>query len=476
MNDFSNNDAEPRQIKQFDVDFYQAMIDTLQEGAFVIESKKFKLVNQAFCQLTGCHKKVLIGQQFGSFIYPQDTPISFEEDNQEPSITRLKTPMVKKRLENGRAEYHLVVAHISGSAIPIEINSQHFIDAKGQLYQIAYIKKKRVEQALNKALRSSENELQWLIAHLPSLYLQINADGNINRVSHFAENLLGFEPGTLIGLPLGDIIANNQEQTRALADIIQNKGEVAKLKIKLRSKKSDPISLEISGYAKNDKDGKLITIELFTEPQAKKSVNTDSDHAQEKLQADTSVEEAVETSSQTISQADSSEQTVVLNKADLIRDPLTRLINHIAFEEHLAKSIRRARRHHSQLWVLFVSLQGFASTVQQHGEHTGRTSLVQFSQRLQSFFRETDIVASIEPGQFAILLDDYTSKLSLSKLIGKLQKVMDKKVAIRQYSNGFSFSIGTANFPEDGINSKDLMEHAQSKMSKQQISTNHAGS
>jgi diguanylate cyclase (GGDEF)-like protein len=317
--------------------------------------------------------------------------------------------------------------------------------------------------------------LQWLIAHLPSVYLQINADGNINRASHFTENLLGFDPGKLIGRPLGDIIANSQEQTRALADIIHNKGKVAQLKIRLRSNDSDPISLEISGYAKNDNDGKLLTIELFSKPQANKISNTDSDQVENKLQADTSAQKAAQASSQTSTQIAPSAQTVEQNKADLIRDPLTRLINHVAFEEHLAKSIRRARRHHSQLWVLFVSLQGFASTVQQHGEQVGRASLVQFSQRLQSFFRDTDIVASIEPGQFAILLDDYTSELSLAKLIGKLQKVMDRKVAIPQYSNGFSFSIGTANFPEDGMNSKDLIEHAQSMMFKRLVSKNNAG-
>jgi len=472
MNDFSNNDAEPRQIKQFDVDFYQAMIDTLQEGAFVIESKKFKLVNQAFCQLTGCHKNALIGQQFGSFIYPQDTPISFDDVNQEPSITRLKTPMVKRRLDNGRAEYHLVVAHISGSAIPIEINSQHFIDAKGQLYQIAYVKKKLVEQALNKALRSSESELQWLIDHLPCVYLQINADGNIDRVSYFTENLLGFERGELIGQPLGGIIASNQEQTKALADIIQNKGEVVLLKLPLRAKDSSSIILEITGYAKNDKDGNLLTVELFSEPQSKQADNNNP--ASEREQPQPITPTLPETSPH--SQSHAERKLVELTKAELIRDPLTRLINHVAFEEHLSKSIRRARRHHSQLWVLFINLQEFPHIVQQHGEQVGRVSLVQFSQRLQSFFRDTDIVASIENSQFAILLDDYTNELSLPKLINKLQKVMDKRVAIDQLSNGFSFSSGAANFPEDGINSKDLMAHAQSMMFKQQISKENASS
>lgn len=462
MNEFSHNGATPRQIRQFDEDFYQAMIDTLHEGAFVIENKKFKIVNDAFVRMTGYTKRALIGKQFSSFIYPQNNPITFQTVTNESSVARLEPPLLKNRLDNSRAEYHLVVAHLTGSLTPIEINSQHFVDSKGQLYQIAYIKRKRVEQALNKALRSSENELQWLIDHLPSVYIQIDDQGVIVRVSHYAEKLLGYKKKNLVGRPLSQIVLDKTSQAAALASIIQNKGELTPLEIQLISKGSSLTDLNISGYAKNDKDGKLITIELFAEAKAEQ---TKSEHATPEIADEKS-------------QQSNTEQfkPVQLKVVDVIRDPLTRLINQVAFAEHLSKSIRLARRHHSRLWILYLNLQNLPAVVQDYGEPVSSACLVQFSQRLQTFFRDTDLVARIDDSQFAVLLDDYTSDLSLNELISRLQGIMQKRAAIKQLPNGFSFSIGTANFPKDGINSKDLMAHAQSMMLKQQLARDSVGS
>ncbi len=457
MNEFSDNDAEPRKIKQFDADFYQAMIDTLNEGAFVIENKKFKLVNEAFVRMTGCTKRALVGQQFGSIIYPQDTPIAFENIASEPSIARLETPLLKNRLENNRAEYHLVVAHLSGKLIPIEINSQHFVDAKGQLYQIAYVKKKLVEQALNKALRSSENELQWLIDHLPSIYIQVNDKGNIVRASRYAEKLLGYEERKLVGQSLSRIVLDKASQAQVFSSIIQNKGDLTPLEIQLTSNDSAIRNLKLSGYAKNDKRGKLISIELFAEARVEPANPVISDPVPQQNR-------------------EKPNKPLELKVVDVIRDPLTRLINQVAFAEHLSKSIRLARRHHSQLWVLYLNLQNIPSTDELFSEAVGNACLVQFSQRLQSFFRDTDTVARIDNSQFAVLLDDYTSDLSLDELIARLQEIMHKKAAIKQISGGFSFSIGTAKFPKDGISSRDLMEHAQTMMFKQQLSRDNTGS
>jgi len=457
MNEFSHNDSEPRQIRQFDEAFYQAMIDTLHEGAFVVENKKFKIVNDAFVQMTGYIKRALIGKQFSAFIYPQNNPITFETTTNEPSVARLEHPLLKSRLENSRAEYHLVVGHLSGSVTPIEINSQHFIDAKGRLYQIAYIKKKRVEQALNKALRSSENELQWLIDHLPSVYIQVDAQGMIVRASYYIEKQLGYEKKSLVGQPLSQIILDKTKQAAALSNIIQNEGKLTPLEIQLISTNAPLANFKISGYAKNDKNGNLITIELFAEAN-QQNVKPATINAKP--------------------QQDNPEpfKPVQLKVVDVIRDPLTRLINQVAFAEHLSKSIRLARRHHSQIWILYLNLKNLSTVAKDFGEPVSNACLVQFSQRLQTFFRDTDLVARIDDSQFAVLLDDYTSELSLNELISRLQEIMHKKAAIKQLSSGFSFNIGTANFPIDGINSRDLMAHAQSMMLKQQLTKDSVGS
>ena len=439
MNDFADNNDEPRQIENFDADFYQAMIDTLSEGAFVVEKKCFKLVNDAFCQLTGCNKNELIGQSFDSFIFPQNVAIVLDDDvAEESSVTRLQTPVIKERANPESASYHLVVSHISGTTTPIEINSRHFMDSNGGFYQIANVRKKQMEQTLNRALRESERELQILIEHLPSIYFQSNNQGRVTRTSRYTASMLGYEKDELVGMPLSELYIDSEQQAQALAEVIQNKGQTVDLVAELKCKDSSLLKASVTSYAKYDKNNQLVAIEVIAKQSPVESV-------------------AVNTPS-----------------FDLIRDPLTKLVNHLGFAEHLAKSIRSARRHQSQLWVFYVGLQNLQAITDQFGKQVSNACLVHFSQRLQSFFRDTDIVARVGEDRFAVLLDDYTSELELDGLITRLQQVMDKRTTISQYPYGFTFDIGTANFPQDGINSEDLMSHAESMMFKSKFSqTNH---
>ncbi len=437
MNDTRNNNSEPRQIKQFDTEFYQAMIDTLREGAFVVENKCFKLVNEAFCRLTGCSKIDLVGQKFDSFIYPQNETISFDDLSKQTSITRLQTPIIREHIQSNTPEFHLVASHISGSTAPIEINSQHFIDSKGQLYQIANIRKKSVEQALNLALRESEKDLRHLINLLPDIYLHTNSKGLIDKVSNHTCQMLGYEYTELIGIPLSELFMDATQQTEAFSKIMYAKGEIVEQEFSFQCKNGSKFTSILSSYARYDKNQDFRGIECFT----------------------------LTTKNKIVPQ--------IASDRTLICDPLTRLINQLAFEEHLAKSIRHARRHQSQLWVLYVSLQNLSDINSKFGGDVSDACLVHFSQRMQSFFRETDVVARIGEDSFGVLLDDYTNELALGDLISRLQQLMDKRATISQYPYGFTFSIGTANYPIDGVNSGDLMKHAESMMYKFKFSNNN---
>jgi diguanylate cyclase (GGDEF)-like protein/PAS domain S-box-containing protein len=434
MNDSFNNSAEPRQIKQFDVEFYQAMIDTLQESAFVVENKRFKLVNEAFCRLTGVSQKELIGKQFNSFIYPQNLPIVLDDESEQSSVTRLKTPIVQQRMSKPVPEYHLVVSHISGSTTPIDINSQHFVDAEGKLYQIANVRKKFVEHVLNQALRESEKDLLTLIDHLPNVYYKTDAAGLIKRISRHTANILGYQIKELIGQPLAILYVNSDEHANALARVLNNKGMPIELSVELKCKNNSNIKASLISFSRYDKNQELIGIEAIAQQSPVRAI------------------------------------ALLSKNQELIRDPLTKLVNHLAFMEHLAKSIRYARRHQSQLWVLFIKFKNLPVIVEKFGREVADSCLVHFSQRLQNFFRDTDIVARLDDDNFTVLLDDYSDKLELGRLVERLQVVMNKRVAISQYPYGFTFSLGSANFPKHGINSENLINHAESMMYRAQFS------
>ncbi len=434
MNDFADNNDEPRQIKEFDAEFYQAMIDTLVDGAFVVEKKCFKLVNHAFCKLTGFSSRELIGKPFDTFIFPQNIPVALDDKDEESSVTRLQPSLVKERLNPDAPTYHLVLLNSSGTNTPIELNSQHFIDQNGNFYQIANVRQKQLEERLNRALRESERELQLLVENFPSIYLQANSEGKITRTSSYTAQLLGYQVADLIGTPMTDLYIDGEQYAQTLAAVIQEKGDLIESEASFKCKDGSQVSSFISSYAKYDRNRELLAIEVIASKTPVKSAVSDK------------------------------------VSLDIIRDPLTKLINQLAFAEHLAKSIRSARRHQSHLWVLYIGLQNLPSIVSQFGEQVSNACLVHFSQRLQSFFRDTDIVARVGEDNFAVLLDDYTNELVLDDLISRLQQVMDKRTTISQYPYGFTFSVGMANFPQDGINSNDLMTHAESMMYQSKFS------
>ncbi len=439
MNSGSNNGNGFSRVSQFDTGFYQAMIDTLSEGAFVLEDKRFLLVNDVFCELTESLPPELIGQLFERFIFPKRNTAAFEDQHSNGSVARLNTLKINEKVTNEAHEYQLVVISQNGKCTPIELSSQHFKSADGRVFQVATLRKRKVEQALNQALRESDKSLAHLIAHIPDIFLQIDASGIIRNNSNYSNQALGFLENDLKNMPLSQLFMNINEHAEILAKIMQKRGEPIDIETSFRREDGTLLLTALTGYAEYSINQKFEGVVLI----GRKEVNLDS--------------------------------RIFSGKNNSIRDPLTHLINYLTFYEHLIKSVRRARRQHTQIWVLQLSLQNYGEIKNRFGNNVSDSCLIHFSQRLQSFFRDTDIVARVEEDQFAVLLDDSTNQLALKSFISRLQEIMNKKSSIAQYPYGFQFNIGSANYPENGITSSELLEHAESMMFRYQLSMQNQG-
>ncbi|MFT6734065.1 MAG: diguanylate cyclase (GGDEF)-like protein/PAS domain S-box-containing protein [Polaribacter sp.] len=439
MNSGINSGNGFSRVSQFDTGFYQAMIDTLSTGAFLLEDKRFLLVNDAFCELTDSLLPAeLIGQLFERFIFPKRNTAAFEEQLDNGSITRINTPEINNKLSNEAHEYQLVVTSQKGKCTPIELSSQHFKSADGRTFQVATLRQRKMEHALNQALREPDNNLAQLFAHIPDIFLQIDASGIIRNSSNYSNQALGYLKNETQNKPLAHIFMSANEHAETLAKIMQKRGELVEIETSFRRKDGTPLLAALAAYAEYDASQKFKGIALI----GRKDVNLD---------------------------------VQLLSPNNSVRDPLTHLINHLTFHEHLIKSVRRARRHHTQMWVLQLNLQNYIEIKNRFGNNVSNSCLVHFSQRLQSFFRDTDIIARVAEDQFAVLLDDYTNQLALNSLITRLQEIMNKKSSIAQYPYGFQFNIGSANYPEHGITSSELLEHAESMMFRYQLNMQNQG-
>ena len=86
-------------------------------------------------------------------------------------------------------------------------------------------------------------------------------------------------------------------------------------------------------------------------------------------------------------------------------DPLTGLPNRRMYEFHLDKSLAGARRHCTQLALVYLDLDNFKKINDSMGHAVGDDVLIEFGRRVRSVLRETDLLARLAGDEFTIILE-----------------------------------------------------------------------
>ncbi len=90
-------------------------------------------------------------------------------------------------------------------------------------------------------------------------------------------------------------------------------------------------------------------------------------------------------------------------EVELLRDPLTGLLNRRAWEELLAREELRCRRYGHPALVAFVDLDSLKETNDTHGHAAGDDLLRRAATALQSCVRAPDVVARVGGDEFGLL-------------------------------------------------------------------------
>lgn len=146
-------------------------------------------------------------------------------------------------------------------------------------------------------------------------------------------------------------------------------------------------------------------------------------------------------------------------------DPLTGLTNRALFNDRLESALRAARRHQSNLALLFVDINGFKGVNDVHGHAAGDRVLCEMARRLQACVRETDTVARMGGDEFVVLLTDIHSADDVSEKVAQL--LADLAGPLGAEFDGMKTppcSIGVACYPENGEDADTLLSHADAEM------------
>ena len=147
-------------------------------------------------------------------------------------------------------------------------------------------------------------------------------------------------------------------------------------------------------------------------------------------------------------------------------DALTRLPNRALFLERLEHAVARAKRHGSELTILFLVLDRFKVINDTLGHQFGDLLLKEASTRLLNCIREVDIIARLGGDEFAILIEEPMSISDVSILANKLLETISLPFYIQEREMNISTSIGISCFPHDGERPDLLLINADVAMYK----------
>ncbi|MES9989148.1 MAG: EAL domain-containing protein [Candidatus Thiodiazotropha endolucinida] len=150
-------------------------------------------------------------------------------------------------------------------------------------------------------------------------------------------------------------------------------------------------------------------------------------------------------------------------------DELTNLPNRRLFTDRLDQELRRAKRHNERGAVLFLDLDRFKNLNDVLGHTIGDEFLVRISERLQSMLRMDDSLCRWGGDEFLVLLPvlsrDLESAISKANLVAeKLIRTVAKPIEIQNHDLQLTASIGIAMYPNQTVESEDLIKYADTAM------------
>jgi diguanylate cyclase (GGDEF)-like protein len=152
-----------------------------------------------------------------------------------------------------------------------------------------------------------------------------------------------------------------------------------------------------------------------------------------------------------------------------VLDPLTGLNNRRSGEQRLAEEMSRSQRHGRPLTVLLLDLNGLKHLNDKFGHAAGDELIRQFSARLNTAIRGSDLAVRLGGDEFLVLLPECKP----DDVIHVLGRLSGLNVDCNGQSVAVSFSAGWTNFepsdsPEDLLKRADDALYANKRASRAQ--------
>jgi diguanylate cyclase (GGDEF)-like protein len=147
-------------------------------------------------------------------------------------------------------------------------------------------------------------------------------------------------------------------------------------------------------------------------------------------------------------------------------EALTGLPRRTAFEQRLALETARSQRHERPFALALVGIADLPRLIEQQGHARGNAVLRAAASLLRRTLRQTDTVASLEPGLFALLLPETrvaSAEPRLERLCQELRAAAQGGVGP---AAGVDVRLGVVGCPEEGREPASLLELAERRLER----------
>jgi diguanylate cyclase (GGDEF)-like protein/PAS domain S-box-containing protein len=145
-------------------------------------------------------------------------------------------------------------------------------------------------------------------------------------------------------------------------------------------------------------------------------------------------------------------------------DYLTGLPNRMLLNDRLAQAIAYAKRHRTQVAVLFLDLDKFKHINDSLGHMAGDHLLQSVAQRLSRQVRQSDTVSRQGGDEFVVLLHEDMYAENAAIAAEKIIQSLTRPHHIEEHELHITTSIGISLFPGDGEDADTLIKNADTAM------------
>jgi diguanylate cyclase (GGDEF)-like protein/PAS domain S-box-containing protein len=272
----------------------------------------------------------------------------------------------------------------------------------------------------------SRDYFDRLLSSMSEAVLITSPNGGIERSNPAADEMLGYAPGELVGLPVGEILRTAGDQ-----------GEP-----------SPSWATPKEGTIQR-KDGTTLAVS-YTVSELKDERGGSEGHV---------------FTAQNIAERKRAEQRIRY----LARiDPLTKMSNRMQFQHQLQQSIARARKARQYLGILYIDVDRFKDVNDTFGHAAGDTSLEIFARRVNAELGENAVAGRLAGDEFCILV---AGSERMSQLLAETAEVATRLIAavgrafqIQGEEIYLTASMGIALYPRDGDNVVELLRNADAAL------------